>query len=280
MLTHTDRHTHTYTCTCREFALVREVVWSSNTHTHSQTQKQTHIHQHTWRRTRARTHTHPPTSTHTHTHTHIYLYSRTRTCTHARAPITTSSRNAISWIECEMMCLTPTYSHTHTPTYSHTQEWAHKTHKNELIRMGSWNSEEWSDKNGSFRPHKTSFRPHETSSSIHPEKTSFRHFALIRPRLSFCAHKTHKNELIRPHFALLRPRLQFALKRPHFIISPWKDLISSFRPHETSSYISLTHVNESCHTNEWVMSHKWMSHVTQMNETCHTNEWVMSQTNE
>jgi len=37
---------------------------------------------------------------------------------------------------------------------------------------------------------------------------------------------------------------------------------------------SVTHMNESCHTYEWVMSHIWMSHVTHMNESCHTHEWV------
>ena len=39
----------------------------------------------------------------------------------------------------------------------------------------------------------------------------------------------------------------------------------------------LTHVNESCQTYEWVMSHIWMSQVTHMNEpwhiwTSHVNE--------
>jgi len=69
-----------------------------------------------------------------------------------------------------------------------------------------------------------------------------------------------------------------------------------------TAYIShATHMNESCHTYEWVMSHIWMSHVTyewgmpartstpalssqssstshvtHMNESCHTCEWVMS----
>ena len=38
----------------------------------------------------------------------------------------------------------------------------------------------------------------------------------------------------------------------------------------------VTHINESCHTYEWVMSHIWMSQVTHMNESCHTYEWVMS----
>ena len=38
----------------------------------------------------------------------------------------------------------------------------------------------------------------------------------------------------------------------------------------------VTHMNESCHTYEWVMSHIWMSHVTHMKESCHTYEWAMS----
>ena len=38
----------------------------------------------------------------------------------------------------------------------------------------------------------------------------------------------------------------------------------------------VTHMNESCHTYEWVMSHIWMSHVTHTNESCHTYDWVMS----
>ena len=38
----------------------------------------------------------------------------------------------------------------------------------------------------------------------------------------------------------------------------------------------VTHMNESWRTYEWVMSHIWMSHVTHMNESCHTYEWVMS----
>jgi len=38
----------------------------------------------------------------------------------------------------------------------------------------------------------------------------------------------------------------------------------------------VTHVNESCHTCEWVMSHMWMSHVTRVNEwePCHIHEWM------
>ena len=37
-----------------------------------------------------------------------------------------------------------------------------------------------------------------------------------------------------------------------------------------------THMCESRHTCEWVMSHMWMSHVTHVNESCHTCEGVMS----
>ena len=36
----------------------------------------------------------------------------------------------------------------------------------------------------------------------------------------------------------------------------------------------VTHMNESCHTCEWVMSHIWMSHVTHVNESCHACEWI------
>ena len=32
----------------------------------------------------------------------------------------------------------------------------------------------------------------------------------------------------------------------------------------------VTHVTESCHTGEWVISHIWMSRITDMNESCHT----------
>jgi len=37
-----------------------------------------------------------------------------------------------------------------------------------------------------------------------------------------------------------------------------------------------THVNESCHTCGWAMSHVWMSHVNHVNESCHACKWVMS----
>ena len=37
----------------------------------------------------------------------------------------------------------------------------------------------------------------------------------------------------------------------------------------------VTHMNESCHTYERVMSHIWTSHVTHMNESRHTNVWAM-----
>ena len=38
----------------------------------------------------------------------------------------------------------------------------------------------------------------------------------------------------------------------------------------------VTHMNESCHTYEWVTSRIWMGHVTSMSGSCHTYEWVMS----
>ena len=38
----------------------------------------------------------------------------------------------------------------------------------------------------------------------------------------------------------------------------------------------VTHPNESRCTSEWVMSHIRMSHVTHPNESCHASEWFMS----
>jgi len=38
----------------------------------------------------------------------------------------------------------------------------------------------------------------------------------------------------------------------------------------------MAHINQSCHINEWVMSHVWMSPVTHMTESWHTYERVMS----
>ena len=40
------------------------------------------------------------------------------------------------------------------------------------------------------------------------------------------------------------------------------------------SHVTLT--NESCHTYDWVVSHMGISHITYVNESCHTYEWVMS----
>jgi len=38
----------------------------------------------------------------------------------------------------------------------------------------------------------------------------------------------------------------------------------------------VTHVDGSCHTCGWVMSHTWMGHVTHVDGSCHTRGWVMS----
>jgi len=38
----------------------------------------------------------------------------------------------------------------------------------------------------------------------------------------------------------------------------------------------VTHMNDSCHTYEWIMTNIWMRHVSNLNESCHTYEWVMS----
>ena len=42
--------------------------------------------------------------------------------------------------------------------------------------------------------------------------------------------------------------------------------------------VHVTHVNESCHTYQWVMSHTSMSHVTHINESCYAYECIISHT--
>ena len=43
--------------------------------------------------------------------------------------------------------------------------------------------------------------------------------------------------------------------------------------HARTSHV--THLNESCHAYQWVVSHISMSHVTHINESCNTYEWAM-----
>jgi len=60
----------------------------------------------------------------------------------------------------------------------------------------------------------------------------------------------------------------------HTYSAPWHHMCEWVMSHRWMSHVIF--VNESCHTDEWVTSHVWMSHVTQMNESCHMCEWVMS----
>jgi len=80
---------------------------------------------------------------------------------------------------------------------------------------------------------------------------------------------------------------------PRWISHAYEEVIShTYKSHVTNMNKSshVTHMHESCRTNEWGMSHIWMSltltseswptwisHVTQINEPCHKPDaWVMS----
>ena len=55
-------------------------------------------------------------------------------------------------------------------------------------------------------------------------------------------------------------------------------MIRTYVLHSSHTLMShVTHMNESCHTYQWVMSHISTSHVTHMNEY-HTYVWVMTKT--
>ena len=70
------------------------------------------------------------------------------------------------------------------------------------------------------------------------------------------------------------------LVRPHIWVSHVAHMNESCRTNERvmshmwMSYVA--HRNESCRTYECVMSHIWMSYVAHMNELCRTYEWAMS----
>jgi len=64
-----------------------------------------------------------------------------------------------------------------------------------------------------------------------------------------------------------------------FVCVPWlihKCDMTRLDSCDNKSHICLSHMNGSCHTYEWVMSHIWMSHVTHMYESRHTYVWVTS----
>ena len=61
--------------------------------------------------------------------------------------------------------------------------------------------------------------------------------------------------------------------RDAFIRVPWQAGAGTTPSHVTGRHV--THMNESCHTYEWVMSHAWMSHVTHMNKSRHTRDGLI-----
>ena len=120
------------------------------------------------------------------------------------------------------------------------------------------------------------------------------------------SHVTHMNESCRPyewipvshvtdahrhHHATLRMRHVTYTYESKWVMSqiPFAIIMQHY---DSVSQYHVTHMNESCHTYERVMSHIWMidfigvpchhhttlrmSHVTHMNESCHTYEYVMS----
>jgi len=93
----------------------------------------------------------------------------------------------------------------------------------------------------------------------------------ILPEAQYC-HNTHLSHTHTCHTHTHVTRgwhVSSICDRPH---SMW----DMTHPYMTSWMRHVTHMNESCHTYECVMSHIWMRHVTHMNESCHTYEWFMS----
>jgi len=85
------------------------------------------------------------------------------------------------------------------------------------------------------------------------------------------SHVTHMNELRRRLRSIVKAFFPFSelCRRAAYWVCKWMGHVAHVTNH-------VTQMNESCHTDEWVMSHKWMSHVTYVKESCHTYEWVIS----
>jgi len=69
------------------------------------------------------------------------------------------------------------------------------------------------------------------------------------------------------------PYTSFPAKEPYNWSIKVRDPMSLRHPVSSN-----THINESCHTHEYVTSHRSTSHVTHMNTSCHMYQWVMSHT--
>jgi len=80
------------------------------------------------------------------------------------------------------------------------------------------------------------------------------------------------------HWCILAKRKRTILLH-HLNFIDFLDFFADFFVSGPCGYLShVTHMNELCHTHEWVMSHTWMSYITHMNESCHTYKLVMSHT--
>jgi len=141
-------------------------------------------------------------------------------------------------------------------------------HKNEWVVSHKWTS------HGAY-----------TNESCHKYETS--HVINMKWVMShiWISHDTNTNTACHTYecvMSLMRmSRVMFEWDTSHI----WMSHVTNMKWVTSHVWMShVTHVNESCHTSKWVMSHRRnesrhtfeMSNVTHLNESCHAREWVVS----
>ena len=138
-------------------------------------------------------------------------------------------------------------------------------------------------------------RVSRTNESYHTYKCSVCHVCECVVSRTWMSHVTHMNETTGWRRLIGSPKLQIIF---HKTATKYRALLLKMTYKDKGSYESsppciaalsrvpewmshVTHMNESCHTYERVMSHIWMSHITHTNVTslCSLeclNGWVMS----
>ena len=177
----------------------------------------------------------------------------------------------------------------------------HITHMNQTYSYESvtshvWTrliSSKWQDtcSTGSWHPNRISFT--FLSYLIHISILSHSHF--YQTALAFLSYDSFHSKCCIPKIHRIQKLRFLGISQYKFKLRFWFSLhlyrgiwVSGFGGYRVCSICSgnchvvncpsnkchVTHMNASCYTYEWVMSHVWMNHVILMNESCHTCEGV------
>jgi len=194
------------------------------------------------------------------TQTHMYTHTHTHICIHtylATKEVLNMASN-IGWHR---------YTHAHI---THTDDWqvpCGQTAANWGQRCGWW----W---RVDIFAHKWIDHVSHINESKHTHKWVMRHRGQLRGGWWRVNESWHIHEWVMSPTSIESCRVVGWVMAPIGMSSFWWGA-TTWR---MITSCSVTLMDESCRTHEWVMSHTWMSHVAPMNESCRSHEWVMSHT--